>query len=243
MRSLAYTSKHPHAHSSRGYMNRIKRGPGLRSKQSHQVFARLRFAGRRGPWLASGSSSQSVKPDQIKTATYNAEDYVGSEACKDCHEDQFKAFSHTSHAQLATISSWKGKVTGCEACHGPGKAHSEEGDPDEDHFFQKQVFERNSQRLVLPAMPAEKSTTTSGAANTGATTSDAQIAIHRIHPETGKNVASSNTFISPANAREAGLLNGQAVENERTTALHELPYGSQSTSLIYRSITRFLKER
>src|SRR5678815_2232762 len=55
--------------------------------------------------------------------------YIGSEACKDCHEDQFKAFSHTSHAQLTRISSWKGKVTGCESCHGPGKAHSEEGDP------------------------------------------------------------------------------------------------------------------
>ena len=80
-------------------------------------------------WLAAGSSSQSIKPDQIKPAAYRSEDYVGSEACKDCHEDQFKAFSHTSHAQLSTISSWKGKVTGCESCHGPGKAHIEEGDP------------------------------------------------------------------------------------------------------------------
>jgi predicted CXXCH cytochrome family protein len=80
-------------------------------------------------WLASGSSSQSVKPAQTKPASYSPGEYVGSEACKDCHEDQFKAFSHTSHANLASISSWKGKVTGCEACHGPGKAHLEEGDP------------------------------------------------------------------------------------------------------------------
>ena len=56
-------------------------------------------------------------------------EYVGSEACKDCHEDQFKAFSHTSHARLASINAWKDKITGCEACHGPGKAHTEEGDP------------------------------------------------------------------------------------------------------------------
>ncbi|HYV13734.1 MAG TPA: hypothetical protein VE980_22700, partial [Pyrinomonadaceae bacterium] len=40
-------------------------------------------------------------------------DYVGSDACKDCHEDQFKAFSHTSHARLASINAWKDKVTGC----------------------------------------------------------------------------------------------------------------------------------
>ena len=43
----------------------------------------------------------------------NPEDYVGSDACQACHEDQFKAFSHTSHAKLATISSWKNNVTCC----------------------------------------------------------------------------------------------------------------------------------
>src|SRR5215471_2479768 len=79
--------------------------------------------------LATGGSSQSTKTAQVKPASYDAGDYVGSDACKDCHEDQFKAFSHTSHAQLINLTSWKNKVTGCEACHGPGKAHLEEGDP------------------------------------------------------------------------------------------------------------------
>ena len=80
-------------------------------------------------WVSSNTSSHSDQSSQAKPATYKAEDYVGSETCKDCHEDQFKAFSHTSHAQLINISSWKNKVTGCESCHGPGKAHIEEGDP------------------------------------------------------------------------------------------------------------------
>ncbi len=80
-------------------------------------------------WFAIGGSSQSVKSTQTKPASYNAAEYVGSEACKDCHEDQFKAYSHTSHAGLATMSGWKGRATGCESCHGPGKAHAEEGDP------------------------------------------------------------------------------------------------------------------
>src|SRR5215510_15184571 len=80
-------------------------------------------------WLSSSSSSHTAQTAQTKPAAYKSEDYVGSDACKDCHEDQFKAFSHTSHAQLVKISSWKEKVTGCESCHGPGKAHSEEGDP------------------------------------------------------------------------------------------------------------------
>ena len=55
-------------------------------------------------WLAEGSSSQNLKSVvqtvQTKPATYSTVDYIGGDACKDCHEDQFKAFSHTSHAQL-----------------------------------------------------------------------------------------------------------------------------------------------
>jgi cytochrome c553 len=80
-------------------------------------------------WLATNVSSHSVSPSQAKAVNSPAGDYVGSEVCKDCHEDQFKAFATTSHAELAKIGSWKNKVTGCEACHGPGKAHIEEGDP------------------------------------------------------------------------------------------------------------------
>jgi cytochrome c553 len=99
-------------------------------------------------WLSYGDSSQSAPFTKAELALYESEDYVGSEACKDCHEDQFKAFSHTAHARLSTSSSWKEKVTGCESCHGPGKAHTEEGDPKkiisgEDHFLQEQVFKRN----------------------------------------------------------------------------------------------------
>ncbi|HEV7701147.1 MAG TPA: DmsE family decaheme c-type cytochrome [Pyrinomonadaceae bacterium] len=53
-------------------------------------------------------------------------DYVGSEACQACHEDQFKNFTPTKHAKLKEVASWKNKVVGCESCHGPGKAHLED---------------------------------------------------------------------------------------------------------------------
>ena len=56
-------------------------------------------------WLSYANPSQSAP-------SYKSDDYVGSEACKDCHEDQFKAFSHTTHSRLSSVASWKGKVTG-----------------------------------------------------------------------------------------------------------------------------------
>ena len=44
-------------------------------------------------------ASASLAPSPIRAAATAGDDnYVGSDACKDCHEDQFKAFSHTSHA-------------------------------------------------------------------------------------------------------------------------------------------------
>jgi len=54
--------------------------------------------------------------------------YVGSETCAACHEAQFKSVGDTKHGKLHTLDSWKGKVVGCESCHGPGKEHAESGD-------------------------------------------------------------------------------------------------------------------
>lgn len=58
--------------------------------------------------------------------------YVGSETCKTCHEDMpvkgfFKSFEDTPH-YVTTLDTKKGpEWHGCEACHGPGKAHVEGG--------------------------------------------------------------------------------------------------------------------
>jgi len=80
-------------------------------------------------WIASGTfytvfgtSTDELSPGpDYPTAT--SDDYVGTEVCAACHEEQFKSFSRTKHSKLGDMKSWKGKVQGCESCHGPGKAH------------------------------------------------------------------------------------------------------------------------
>lgn len=58
--------------------------------------------------------------------------YVGSQVCKTCHEDMpskgfFKSFEDSPHF-VTTLDTKKGpEWHGCEACHGPGKAHVDAG--------------------------------------------------------------------------------------------------------------------
>lgn len=78
-------------------------------------------------WAASSSFSKPADTDKTPaTANYNADDYVGTETCKSCHEDHFVSFSKTAHAKLEKAG-WKAERQGCESCHGPGKAHVEGG--------------------------------------------------------------------------------------------------------------------
>lgn len=101
-------------------------------------------------WAASGSLPQhaTATSSTYEFGTPPNDDYVGSEACKDCHEEQFNNFSHTVHASLAESPNWKGKVTGCEACHGPGKAHIEEGDPTKIGSFKRKTPKEGSETCL-----------------------------------------------------------------------------------------------
>jgi DmsE family decaheme c-type cytochrome len=53
--------------------------------------------------------------------------YVGAETCLDCHDDVGEFYAHSPHnPDLAKAVPGTGAY-GCEACHGPGSLHVEEG--------------------------------------------------------------------------------------------------------------------
>ncbi len=74
---------------------------------------------------ALGDAVEDAPPVPEIIANAGPDDYIGSDSCMACHEDQFKKFKATKHAKLKDVASWKDKVQGCESCHGPGKQHVE----------------------------------------------------------------------------------------------------------------------
>jgi predicted CXXCH cytochrome family protein len=161
-------------------------------------------------WATSGSFSKVAIPadDQGKTPPASAkasdDNYVGSETCKVCHEDQFKNFAHTAHAKLENLSSWKGKVVGCEQCHGPGKAHAEEGDPAKIISFKNKSPKAISETCLACHSGKEEHNNFRRGEHWRNDVSC--IDCHSAHgAPAGSNKAASITFISPANAEKPGF--------------------------------------
>lgn len=163
-------------------------------------------------WVTSTSQSQVGLPTggqqkSARTATtvkVKDDNYVGTETCKVCHEDQFKDYSHTAHAKLETLSSWKGKVVGCEQCHGPGKAHSEEGDPLKIISFKNKSAKATSETCLGCHSGKEEHNNFRRGEHWRNDVGCADC--HSAHgAPVGVNKAASNVFTSPANSEKPGV--------------------------------------
>jgi DmsE family decaheme c-type cytochrome len=76
---------------------------------------------------AEKTKSGATAQEKRYTRATDASLYVGADTCKTCHEDMYKQYETTAHF-ATTLDTRKGpEWHGCEACHGPGKAHVEGG--------------------------------------------------------------------------------------------------------------------
>ena len=59
------------------------------------------------------------------TVPSNGQGFVGSTVCKACHPDVWLNFHRNAHFKSLASGTEAAEKTGCEGCHGPGKAHVE----------------------------------------------------------------------------------------------------------------------
>lgn len=81
-------------------------------------------------FLMGTMKAQAAQADKnAKPAAQSAAsgDYVGSETCIGCHEDQQRRFKNTVMGRVFAHPRTADEKLGCESCHGPGKAHVEAG--------------------------------------------------------------------------------------------------------------------
>jgi len=175
-----------------------------------------------GPLFRSNAADDKKHAPQTPAAAQpaaNPADYVGEASCKDCHDKQFNNYSHTAHAKLADQSSWKGKVVGCESCHGPGKAHVDVINKAIDDGVDPTTIKQADLKIgILKNMTSKQVSETCLQCHAGREEHNnfrrgehwrndiGCTDCHSPHGDSEKsNVASSNAYVSPANAEKPGF--------------------------------------
>ena len=74
---------------------------------------------------ANAAQPQSQSASSTTKAVPKPQDYIGSEICATCHQEQVNSFAGSAHSKLALEHG--GKEATCESCHGPSRAHVESG--------------------------------------------------------------------------------------------------------------------
>lgn len=79
-------------------------------------------------YVSQKPEEQSVSPLKL-FAQAKEDDYIGSSACAECHEAKVENFAHSAHYAYMQKDGLTLDKKGCEGCHGPGKFHIREEDP------------------------------------------------------------------------------------------------------------------
>jgi DmsE family decaheme c-type cytochrome len=87
------------------------------------VFLVLMFAAA----LAGAQSNTAAQQAKAQPAAKSDGDYVGSDICISCHDDQNRRMKNTVMGKAFAKPHTADEKLGCESCHGPGRAHVEAG--------------------------------------------------------------------------------------------------------------------
>src|SRR5271169_3428205 len=74
-------------------------------------------------WAQKNTEAPSGPSVSAQFITGNPADYTGIDRCRSCHKPEFRLYEKTPHAKITVPG--KSYISGCEVCHGPGKAHSD----------------------------------------------------------------------------------------------------------------------
>ena len=76
--------------------------------------------------VSSAGEQPKAAPAKTPAKTIDG-DYVGSDVCISCHDDQNRRFKNTVMGKAFAKPHTADEKLGCESCHGPGKAHVDAG--------------------------------------------------------------------------------------------------------------------
>jgi predicted CXXCH cytochrome family protein len=164
------------------------------------------------------STAAAQPPPQTQNKAAPPGQYVGEDTCMQCHTDQAEHYLKTPHAALKNDSSWKGKVVGCESCHGAGGAHVETMSEALGNGVEPSAF-KDKKIVYLAGLPAKDVSDTCLTCHAGREEHNNyrrgehwrnDIGCNDCHSPhgggmNGPNKAGSNVFVSPANAEKPGF--------------------------------------
>jgi DmsE family decaheme c-type cytochrome len=92
-----------------------------------RLYRPMAFAAVGAACLLLAASAAAQQPQQSPASAQGGVDYVGEATCLTCHQNMEKGYRGTAHGRAWDSRTPAATGHGCEACHGPGRAHVDAG--------------------------------------------------------------------------------------------------------------------